>query len=164
MKSIQRCTLVSLLLVFASLHAGAAPPQPEERAVNHLVALEKQFEEAMVRGDIEFLDKLLQDDFTFTHGDGWIGGGDRFRTDDKALTLELVKHKPYAYRTPGDIQVELHDDIAITKGSYTAQLTRNGVTRRFSVNYIRVYVLRSEGWRLVSHLTVDGPHYLSQSK
>ena len=69
----------------------------------------------------------------------------------------------YGFRTTtGDIQVEVHGDTAISKGSYQAEITRNEVARIFDVSYVRLYLLLENQWRLASHLTVDGPYYHDQ--
>src|SRR4051794_16079569 len=40
-----------------------------------IVELEKKIEDAVVRGDVSFVDKVTARTFSFVHGDGWTTGG-----------------------------------------------------------------------------------------
>ena len=153
---------VSLFIIFLSI-VSTQITSAESSADAQVVTLEHQFENAMVIGDIAFLDSLLTEDFSFTHGDGWAKGGTPLRVDSKDTTLEAAASGIYGFRTTtGDIQVEVHGDAAISKGSYQAEITRNEVARIFDVSYVRLYLLLENQWRLASHLTVDGPYYHDQ--
>ena len=70
----------------------------ESSADAQVVTLEHQFESAMVIGDIAFLDSLLTEDFSFTHGDGWAKGGTPLRVDSK----DTVWKQPLAVSTASE--------------------------------------------------------------
>jgi ketosteroid isomerase-like protein len=132
-------------------------------AAGEVLAFERQMEEAVVRGDVKFLDRICASDFSFTHGDGWTSGGKPLRVENRVQWLASVAKRPYVSRDLEQVQVELHGDIAITYGMYRAKYrapadpTRTG----FTVWFERVYARRNGQWQYVSHRTVHGPTYNS---
>src|SRR6266446_12392 len=86
-----------------------------------VLAFEKIMEAAVVRGDVKFLDQICAPDFSLTHGDGWVNGGQPLRVENKAQWLASVGKQPYLSRDLGSVRVELHGDIAITYGMYHAR-------------------------------------------
>ena len=85
-----------------------------------VLALERQFEEAVVRGDVAFVDRVTPPDFRFVHGDGWTRGGQPFANDDKAAFLKRVADKEYLVHDLDNVKVEMHGDVAITYGRYVS--------------------------------------------
>ena len=148
----------------ASLVPPGAPAPSAADAVKiaEVLALEKQMEAAVVRGDVAFLDRILSDDFLFTHGDGWTDGGAPLKVDTKASWLEYVRKQPlpYVYRELDSVQVELHGDIALTIGRYYYLPRTNApapATSHLYVWFERVYQKQNGQWKHLSHRTVKGP-------
>ena len=137
------------MVLFAAL-AGSVSAQQFE-----VLAFEKKMEAAVVRGDVAFLDKICADDFSFTHGDGWVSGGQPLRVENKAQWLASVEKQPYLSRELDQVQVEMHGDIAITYGMYRARSRPSG--GEFTVWFERVYARRDRQWQYLSHRTVHGP-------
>ncbi len=128
-----------------------------------VLKFEKDYEAAVLRGDAAYVDKASAPDMTFTHGDGWITGGAPLRVDDRAAWLAAVGKKPYVKRELEAVKVEMHGDIAITYGKYTAKYSAaNPEQREFVVWYERVWAKRNGAWQFVSHRTVSGPTYLGK--
>jgi hypothetical protein len=142
---------------------GAPAPSAADAAkIAEVVAFEKEMEGAVVRGDTVALDKMLAPTMLFTHGDGWIEGGQPLKVDTKASWLEYVKQqpRPYVYRELDHIQVELHGDIAITLGRYFYLPRSNRSTPTTNHLYVwfeRVYVKQNGQWLHLSHRTLKGP-------
>lgn len=126
-----------------------------------VLAFEKTMEQAVVRGDVKFLDRISASDFSFTHGDGWTTGGAPLRVENKAQWLAAVAKQPYLSRDLDRVQVELHGDIAITYGMYRARYRAPQDPKRaeFTVWFERVYAKRNGQWQYVSHRTVHGPTF-----
>src|SRR2546425_6986894 len=74
-----------------------APSAADAATINEVLAFEREMEAAVVRGDVKFLEKALSDDFTFTHGDGWVQGGAPLKVDTKATWLQYVAKQPRPY-------------------------------------------------------------------
>jgi hypothetical protein len=140
---------------------GAPAPTPSEaERIAAVVAFEREMEAAVVRQDTAFLERALAPTFLFTHGDGWVDGGEPLKVDTKASWIEYVKRQPapYVYRELDRIQVELHGDVAITMGRYF-YLPRSDrpTTSHLYVWFERVYVRQDGQWQHLSHRTLKGP-------
>ncbi len=126
---------------------------------HEVLAFERQVEEAVLRADVAFLDRVCASDFTYTHGDGWTTGGPILGVDTKSEWLASLSGR-YAAREVDSQQVEIHGDVAITMGRVRARTgTANAVQRTFSFWYVRVYARREGAWTYLSHRTVHGPVY-----
>jgi hypothetical protein len=129
-------------------------------AAAEVLAFERAMEAAVVRGDVAYVDRVSAPDLTFTHGDGWVTGGQPLLVDDRAAFLKRVENRQYNVRDLDSVQVELHGDIAITYGRYIAQNRIGKVDPPwFSVWFERVYQKHDGHWLFVSHRTVHGPAY-----
>lgn len=125
-----------------------------------VLAFEREVEAAIVRGDVEFMERACAPTFVFSHGDGWTTGGDPFRVDNRAQWMAVVKSAPYASRELDRVRVEMHGDIAITYGRYVARMKGGDPERQqFDLWFERVYARRDGRWQYLSHRTVDGPHF-----
>lgn len=140
--------------------SAAGPAGVSSNAAAEVLAFERQMEEAVVRGDVAFLDRACTSDFVFTHGDGWTSGGAPLRVENKAQWLASVGKAPYLFRDLDSVQVELHGDIAITYGAYHARFKVGEPGRTdFIVWFERVYARQNGRWQYVSHRTVHGPTF-----
>jgi hypothetical protein len=142
-------------LLGAQAHASSAAAE--------VLALEQQIEEAVVRGDVAFVDRVTSADFSFVHGDGWTHGGRPLMSDDKAAFLKRVAEKEYLVHDLDQVKVEMHGDVAITYGRYVSLFVpanRNPSTpaRLNSIWFERVYAKRNGQWQFLSHRTVHGPN------
>ena len=136
-----------------------ALPEPEEDAVADVLALEKRIEAAVLRADVAFLDRVLAEDFTYTHGDGWTTGRPILGVDAREEWLASLSGR-YSEREVDSQQVEVHGDVAITMGRVRARSGGSAAAQRsFSFWYVRVYAHRDGQWRYLSHRTVHGPLY-----
>jgi len=127
----------------------------EENRKERILALNEDFEIAMLHGATDYLEKIFADDFMFTHGDGWIKEGAYLAFEDKKETLDAVEKKPFQYRKTAKSEVELHDDIAIVNGVYNSGMNIKGDDMNINITYVRVYANRKEAWKLLSHKTVQ---------
>jgi hypothetical protein len=83
-----------LLVALLAVPAFAADP-PVSPAAAEVLALEHKIEDAVVRGDVAYVDSVLASDFSFVHGDAWTTGGKPLASDDKAAFLKRVADKEY---------------------------------------------------------------------
>jgi ketosteroid isomerase-like protein len=151
---------LTLFLASMLVHVAAAPAT-QSREIEQVLEFEKNMEAAVVRGDVALLDRLCSSDFSFTHGDGWVTGGQPLRTENKAQWLAAVTKQPYLSRDLRSVQVEFHGDVAITYGMYRARnrTATDPAKREFTVWFERVYARKNGQWQFLSHRTVHGPVY-----
>ncbi|HWV94910.1 MAG TPA: hypothetical protein VNZ24_11345, partial [Vicinamibacterales bacterium] len=90
---LRRLTIVSL--IFFAWASPVFAQHGEKEPASDVLALEQQIEEAIVRGDVAFVDRVTSTDFSFVHGDGWTHGGRPLMSDDKAAFLKRVVDKEY---------------------------------------------------------------------
>ena len=158
-------TIVALTIVWGpTLHAQ----QHATGAAAEVLALEQQIEDAVVRGDVAFIDRVTPPDFSFVHGDGWTHGGRPLMSDDKAAFLKRVADKEYLVHDLDRVKIEMHGDVAITYGRYVSLFVpaRSGAPNRNpsaparlnSIWFERVYGKRNGQWQFLSHRTVHGPN------
>jgi hypothetical protein len=155
------CTVWAPIVALAIVCGSTLHAQHATGAETEVLAFEQQIEEAIVRGDVAFVDRVTPPDFSFVHGDGWTRGGRPLMTDDKAAFLKRVADKEYLVHDLDRVKVEMHGDVAITYGRYVSLFVpnRNPSTpaRLNSIWFERVYAKRNGQWQFLSHRTVHGP-------
>src|SRR5215469_5188889 len=68
------CAVVNASLACSLFGQPNKTPAPSGPAAE-VLAFERSIEDAVVRGDVTFMDRALAPDFSFVHGDGWITYG-----------------------------------------------------------------------------------------
>ncbi len=140
-----RATLVCLLAAACAVPARAAQsPTPVRSDQDILMQLERDWDAALRRNDVKFIDSILADDFIVTYDDG--ARGDR--------TTELAFAASF---NPKGESSMLDEFIVKEYGStaivwFTLHLTgtSNGQTVELALHFADVYVLRDAKWRCVS--------------
>src|SRR5579863_8238822 len=90
--------------------------RPASDAGTEVLALEHKIEDAVVRGDVAFVDSVLAADFSFVHGDGWTMGGKPLAADDRAGFLKRIADKECLVHDLDGVKAEVHGDVVITSG------------------------------------------------
>jgi hypothetical protein len=151
------------LVGVCSLAAQQAGPidTKDSSSAAEVLSLEKKIEDAVIRGDVTFVDSVLASDFSFVHGDGWTTGKKPLASDDKQAFLKRVADKEYMVHDLDAVKTEVHGDIVITYGRYVSLFVpqnRNAAPGRLnSIWFERVYAKRNGKWQFLSHRTVHGP-------
>jgi len=152
-----RFVVVAALAILATAQTATK----KSAAAAEVLALEKKIEDAVVRGDIAFVDSVLASDFSFVHGDAWTTGGKPLAADDKAAFLKRVASKEYLVHDLDGVKVEVHGDLVITYGRYVSLFMPQGRDaapgKLNSIWFERVYAKRNGQWQFLSHRTVHGP-------
>ena len=132
------------LILISSVAFAASPRAADEKAV---LAAEKQYAEAMVKGDTAVLEKLLSDDLSYTHSNVLM----ETKADVlKAITSGKTKYKAIDFKTT---QVRQYGDTIITNHSMVfAQPERVN-----NVYVTMVWVKQRGGWQLVQRQATRYP-------
>ena len=150
MKRIRLITPTFLLIWQISSTAMAQPIAQDSALIKLIDEINRKIDRAVVSKDMEFLNAHYSTDFVFTHGTGLI--------DSKKSWLEgISKSKGYASRENDSTVVELHKDIAIVYGKLTVgriEPAKDG-TSKYSLWYVRVFVLRKKNWEMISNRTTS---------
>ena len=152
--------LLLCLLAAMVLFAPAAPAQsPAKGARRHgaaeqqILALNRAWADAMVRGDMATLESLFADDLIVTSGDGTLR--------DKAGELADVKPTPdlttYFFNTE-DVRVRVYKDAAVLTGRAKWRISFKGRDIDNERRYTSVYVKQQGRWRMVAlHISRVAP-------
>jgi ketosteroid isomerase-like protein len=110
-----------------------------------LIELDPQIDTAMALGDLATLQRLLAPDFIYTHSNG--------NHQAKAEFTEAIgKRENRPRRDLGEIEAEVHGDIAITRGNLNVVYYDERPSLFF--RYVRVWRLQDGTWLAISHRTV----------
>jgi Domain of unknown function (DUF4440) len=153
------------LLLLIGVLACTTWVRPASDAATEVLALEHKIEDAVVRGDVAFVDSVLAADFSFVHGDGWTMGGKPLAADDKAGFLKRIADKEYLVHDLDGVKAEVHGDVVITSGRYVSLYMpkpQNAIPNATpgklnSIWFERIYAKRNGQWQFLSHRTVHGP-------
>ncbi|MCS6805026.1 MAG: nuclear transport factor 2 family protein [Acidobacteriota bacterium] len=100
--------------------------------------------EAMMRGQVKLLERLLDDDLTYTHSSGIV--------DTKADLLHSLQAGAIRYDSieADDIQIRLYGQTAVVTGQARMKVRRQGQPLDFRVRFTEVYVKRNNQWLLIA--------------
>src|ERR1700742_1383970 len=154
-RPIRRMLIVTTVLLTAVVMGGAAPafcaswnePLREKKhdAKRQVEALEEQWRQAQLVGDVAAMDKLLSDDY--------IGISMTGQVNTKSQQLDRMRmHKVVLTKLDlGDRQVKLIGSIAIVTSRAEVEGTNEGAPVKGTYRYTRVYQrLPSGAWKITS--------------
>jgi ketosteroid isomerase-like protein len=139
------------LPIIALAMVTTIPQRPAESADDkrHVLAVERQWNDARAQGDVATLDRILVDDWTVTHANG--------TTDTKSKYLADLKSGARKFTgsvSEDGVEVRLYGDTAVVAGSSDSTVTFSGQRQGGKLHFTRVFLKRGGAWRMiVSHAT-----------
>ncbi len=132
------CVLAAGCAVIAAQNVSAQ----SEHAT--LIELERGWNDAFYRKDVDFIENLLADEFTATYDDGSRG--------DKARELELAAafNQRVVSAEQEDFTVRIYGDTAVVWFTLRVVGIRQGQPAEVALSYTDVWVRRGGGWQCVS--------------
>ncbi len=151
-----------LVVLFVVLAVDANGQKVSEK--DELLTFDRQWQEAVVAGDVKFIEERTADDFVFTHGGGTM-------VDTKVDWVRRAKQVPQRQnqRKASNQTVEIHGDIAMVFG----RLDVRAITKTdsppvcYALEYVHLYARREGQWMFLSHRTTQGigaAHQCSESE
>jgi ketosteroid isomerase-like protein len=140
-----------LLTVTLALAATLVLQGSADASRSNILALDVQWQEAIVNGDIEFINKHTADDFTFVHA------GER----TAETKLDWVKQastvrREFLLRRVSQQSVEIHGRIAVVFGRLDVRANSStGTPLCYAVGYVHLYESRNGRWLFLSHVTTQ---------
>jgi len=109
-----------------------------------LLALDEEVGEALVRRDLEALDRLLADDYRFTSPAGVV--------TTKAERVGAIRSGELVYKSTvhRDVEVRLHGRVAIVLGRADSTVVAAGRETSGAYRYLSVWVRDRGSWRAVA--------------
>jgi hypothetical protein len=116
---------------------GTAADQAVLRADNARFA-------AMLKGDIDALEKLLATELTYTHSNAAV--------QDKAAFISDIKTEKIKYMMiePTDQKARVFGDMAIITGGASVHVIQNGNDLTFKIRYTNAHINRGGSWQMVA--------------
>ena len=148
------CSIFFALLVgavsFSHVEAakGLSPsgenPRLEAGIEQELVRLNDAVVTAIVRRDTAALDRLLSDDFTYTHSNG--------RVETKAEIVQALKSgaRIYESATLTEVKVRLYGTAAVITDVAELKVNRAGEVSKGRFRYLKVCLQQQGRWRMVA--------------
>jgi ketosteroid isomerase-like protein len=146
MKRVPASLAIIFLICVSSLAQSqnsktVAPGKIEQQ----ILALNRAWADAMVRGDTATLDRLFDDDMIVTSGDGSI----RDKAGELKDTGPSEEIKTYFFNTE-DVRVRVYGEAAVVTGRAKWRINYKGRDVDHERRYMSVYAKRNGRWRMVA--------------
>jgi ketosteroid isomerase-like protein len=145
---------LSIILVLSIIaHAGYAvaqinqtnvSPNPQGTVEREILSLKEERNQAVLHGDVEALDRMTSDDYTFITLRG------ELRTKSDILKGFASGSFHYESRQISDVKVRVHADTAIVTGRSVQEGMENGKDYSGDYRFTRVYVKEKGRWVTVA--------------
>ena len=126
--------------------SSASPSLPSHTSMTEtettLRALDLAIDAAVSDRDAATLERLLADDFIYTHAGG------KPEPKSEFIATAVARADP-PKRVLHNLQVETHGDVAVTRG--TIQFIYTDARPTLFLGYVRIHRLLGVGWRAISH-------------
>ena len=115
------------------------------KAEQQIMALNQEWADAIVRGDVAALDRLFADDMIVTSGSGEVRNKAQ-EMDDLRPNADI---KTYFFKTD-DVRVRVYKDAAVVTGLASWRIRYQGRDIDHQRRYTSVYVKQQGRWRIVA--------------
>jgi ketosteroid isomerase-like protein len=134
----QRKLIWTVVLVLSQVALVAAQGSNSEQAIRKL---DEQRIAALTQPDFAVLDRLLSDDFTYTHSSGQVQTKAEFLGDFKA------GKRVFKSLTQEDVQIKMFGNVAIETGRCTLVGVNGGKEFVLPMRFIEVYTNNHGTWQ-----------------
>ena len=137
----KRFLLLGIALVFVLSGTFAAQNEKVEQAIRKL---DEQRIAALTQPDIPALERMMTDDFTYTHSSGQVQTKAEFLGDFKSgkRVFKSLKQE--------DVQVRVYGNVAIVSGRCTLLGVNEGKDFELPMRFIEVYTSNHGDWQWVT--------------
>ncbi len=133
-----------MLAAVCLIAAAPVTAQSAQSTREILIELERGWNDAFYRRDVDFIAQLLADEFTATYDDGSRG--------DKARELELVAafNQQVVSAVQEDFTIEVYGEAAVVWFTLRIVGIRQGQEATIRLSYTDIWVQRDGRWQCVS--------------
>lgn len=136
------------MLIGAALAAAytspVAVPQTEDDVEREIRSLDARRLEAMTRGDVAAMDRILSNDLVYTHASGW--------RQTKAEFLASIRSGELKYHTfdMHSAHLRTYGGAVIVTGEASAKVNSKGHELDVSLLFLEAYAKQGGRWQLVA--------------
>jgi ketosteroid isomerase-like protein len=141
----KRILLCARVIAAALLLSFATEIKAANAAEDAVLQLEQQWEDALIKSDVDALTKLYDDKIIYTHSSG--------KVDTKASYINAIKSGATKYQSMkrDDLKVEVYGQAAIVSCHWDVHILSQGNKVDINARYLHVYVQQKDGWKMVAH-------------
>ena len=132
------------LLVAAVVGLGVLAPQ-DTPLDEQIKQLERDRQQAFIRGDIARLEQDTADDYTTINGAGAVSDKPRMMARLRSGRTKVVSV------TLDDLKTRVYGEVAVLTGIYRDVSIVEGVEKHVSARFTRVFVKKPAGWQAVAY-------------
>ena len=138
----------TMAVVLITALAALAFAQTMTKAEMEVLKINKEYDMAVVKNDVQALERILADDYIYTDTDGSIY--------NKMQDLEIAKSGDLKFESgmSDDVKVRVYGDTAIVTGRWMSKGVYKGKAFDDKERYTSFYVRRAGRWQLVSDMAV----------
>lgn len=140
-----RVLIAAALALAASLPAAAQSRGRQTKAEREILALDREWADAMVRGDRAALERIFSDDLIVTSGNGTVRG----KEGELGDTAGATDIKTYFFNTE-DLRVRVYGGAAVLTGRAKWRINYQGRDIDNERRYTCVYAKERGRWRMVA--------------
>ena len=117
---------------------------PEQRIKQHIETLEARRRQAMIDGDMAFLESVYTDDLTYSHSDG--------KSDSKRSYLQGMREGVWNYQRLESRQEHIRrvGECAVVTGLIDMDVIIRGEPMLLNSRYISVWREGDAGWQMIA--------------
>ena len=135
-----RAVLIFAMVLFFPLVAAA---QGGSADIADIKALHEARLAAILKGDFDYLDRLLSDDFVVTFPNGTVGGKAEYLGGQRSGKIVMTAS------THDQERFKIYGDAAVITGRSTLTLQVNGKEQPLVIRYTHTYAKQDGQWRMV---------------
>jgi ketosteroid isomerase-like protein len=135
--------VLAVFLAMPMLVQGQTPAAKNDKAVQEVIAFRNRYIEAEENRDMDYLEKILADDFFAMNPQGQLL--------DKARQLENLKRPDRTLKVlnPRETQVRFYGDVAILTEHVTVDGQDKGRPFGGEYRFLRVFAKQNGNWKVV---------------
>ena len=124
----------------------------EQRVEQQIQTLELRRRQAMVEGDMDFLESIYTRDLTYSHSDG--------KSDSKSSYLQGMREGVWRYRgfTSRDEQMRRVGECVVVTGLIDMDVVIRGEPMVLNSRYISVWTAGNNGWQMIAWQSTRHTH------
>lgn len=124
----------------------------EQRVEQQIQTLELRRRQAMVEGDMDFLESIYTRDLTYSHSDG--------KSDSKSSYLQGMREGVWRYRgfTSRDEQMRRVGECVVVTGLIDMDVVIRGEPMVLNSRYISVWKAGNNGWQMIAWQSTRHTH------
>ena len=124
--------------------APVAFTQTPDKTIQELLKVNREYDEALVRGDISALERVYADEFIYTTPDGDVR--------DKAQQLAFTRTTDLKFESgqSDEVRIRIYGNTAVMTGRFTAKGKLKDKNIDIRERYTAVWVKTDGRWRLVA--------------